>query len=38
MPKVEVGDFIIVADTGAYALSMFSRWVSHVWPVMAMRF
>lgn len=27
MPKAEVGDFIVVADTGAYTLSMYSRCV-----------
>jgi hypothetical protein len=26
MPKADVGDFILVADTGAYTLSMYSRY------------
>lgn len=31
MPKAVVGDFILVADTGAYTLSMYSRYVpTHV--------
>lgn len=34
MPKAEVGDFIVVADTGAYTLSMYSRYNSRCSPPM----
>jgi diaminopimelate decarboxylase len=30
MPKADVGDFVVVADTGAYTLSMYSRYAERL--------
>jgi hypothetical protein len=30
MPKADVGDFVVVADTGAYTLSMYSRYADRL--------
>jgi hypothetical protein len=30
MPKADVGDFVVVADTGAYTLSMYSRYAGRL--------